>query len=66
MKLGSSIRFVALSVLVLSASLVPAATPSIEVGSRAPVLELMGDDGTRLSLAASHGPKILIFYRGLW
>ncbi len=36
------------------------------VGSAAPELSLAAADGSSRSLAAIEGPKVLIFYRGLW
>lgn len=66
MKLRSLARLVALTVVVTSALPALAEPPPIEVGAKAPKLELTGDDGIRHSLADSQGPKILIFYRGLW
>ncbi len=45
---------------------VSADQPVPEVGSAAPPLELKAADGNIRSLAASDGPKVLIFYRGLW
>lgn len=66
MKLRPVARLVALVALLMPVLPALAGTPSIEVGSRAPKLELTGDDGTRYSLAGSQGPKVLVFYRGLW
>ena len=66
MKLSTITSLVALTAVVFSALPTLAEAPLIEVGSKAPRLELTGDDGTRHSLALSQGPKILIFYRGLW
>jgi hypothetical protein len=40
--------------------------PSLAVGSAAPGLELAATDGSSRSLAAIDGPRVLIFYRGLW
>jgi len=53
---------------VLASTAVPAAagSPSLDVGSAAPPLQLAASDGSSRSLAAIDGPKVLIFYRGLW
>ena len=40
--------------------------PAFEVGGAAPKLELIATDGMTRSLASGDGPKVLIFYRGLW
>ena len=37
-----------------------------EVGSAAPPLDLKAADGTSHSLAVIDGPRVLIFFRGLW
>lgn len=37
-----------------------------EVGSAAPPLDLKASDGTSHSLAAIDGPRVLVFFRGLW
>jgi hypothetical protein len=43
-----------------------AVSPAPAVGSAAPPLELTAADGRRHSLATGDGPKVLVFYRGLW
>jgi len=43
-----------------------AGSPEPEVGFAAPALELAAADGSSRSLAAIDGPRVLIFYRGLW
>lgn len=43
-----------------------AGSPSLDVGSAAPQLQLAAADGSSRSLAAIDGPRVLIFYRGLW
>jgi hypothetical protein len=45
---------------------VVAGSPAPTVGTAAPELNLEAADGSSRSLAAIDGPKILIFYRGLW
>ena len=66
MKLNSIARFAWLGVMaavalpLFAGSLLPA------VGSAAPPLALAAADGSSRSLAASDGPRVLIFYRGLW
>ena len=48
------------------ASPVLAGGPELAVGSAAPPLGLTAADGSRHSLADGDGPRVLIFYRGLW
>jgi len=62
------IRPLACCVLLVAAVTSPALAGSaaLDVGSAAPPLELNAADGSRLSLAVGDGPKVLIFYRGLW
>ena len=43
-----------------------AETAGLEVGSKAPPLELSAADGSSRSLAEIDGPRVLIFFRGLW
>lgn len=38
----------------------------LAVGATAPALELKAADGDLRSLGSGSGPKVLIFYRGLW
>jgi hypothetical protein len=66
MRMSSTIRLAVVTVVAAFALPAPAATSSIEIGSAAPALELVAADGSQRSLAASDGPKVLIFYRGLW
>jgi len=58
-----------LVLLVSAAFLTPQAsaeTPVLQVGTKAPPLELSAADGSSRSLAEIDGPKVLIFFRGLW
>lgn len=48
------------------AIVVSAGQPMPEVGAKAPPLKLASADGSSRSLAEIDGPKVLIFYRGLW
>jgi hypothetical protein len=48
------------------ASPVQAGSPVLGVGSAAPPLELTAADGSSYSLGTGDGPRVLIFYRGLW
>lgn len=48
------------------ALVVSAGQPTLEVGSKAPPLKLAAADGSSRSLAEIDGPKVLVFYRGLW
>ena len=57
------VLFVSAATVALTAS---AGSPLPEVGSAAPPLELVATDGSRHSLATIDGPRVLIFYRGLW
>jgi hypothetical protein len=66
MRVNSIIHFAAISAAVALALPALAATPSIETGSTTPPLELTAADESHCSLAAKDGPKVLIFYRGLW
>ncbi|MDX2437543.1 MAG: hypothetical protein QNL88_10900 [Acidobacteriota bacterium] len=51
----------------MTVALTAAAGPPVpDVGSAAPALELTAADGSSRSLAAAGGPRVLIFYRGLW
>jgi hypothetical protein len=65
MTMKSLARFV---LLAAAAAAVPAfaAAPVPKIGSVAPALDLPAADGSRRSLAAIDGPRVLIFYRGLW
>jgi hypothetical protein len=49
-----------------AATLATAGSTAPTVGSAAPELSLAAADGSSRSLAAIEGPKVLIFYRGLW
>jgi len=66
MNLDSMARIILL--LSATAFTLPASaqSPLPEVGSAAPPLELVAADGSRHSLATIDGPRVLIFYRGLW
>ena len=66
MRVNSIIHLAAISAVVAFAMPALAAASSIEIGSTAPPLELTAADGSQQSLAANDGPKVLIFYRGLW
>lgn len=66
MRVKSIINLAAISAFAAVALAAPAAASSIEIGSTAPPLELTAADGSQRSLAASDGPRVLIFYRGLW
>ena len=66
MRLNLMIHLAAISAVAAFALSAPAAASSIEIGSTAPPLELTAADGSQRSLAASDGPRVLIFYRGLW
>ena len=66
MRVKSIIHLAAISAVAAFALPAPAAASSIEIGSTAPPLELTTADGLQRSLAASDGPRVLIFYRGLW
>ncbi len=59
-------RCVALTAVTTVALSVAAGSPQPEVGFAAPALELAAADGSSRSLAAIDGPRVLIFYRGLW
>jgi len=66
MRVKSIIQLAAVSAVAAFALSAPSAASSIEIGSTAPTLELTAADGSQRSLAASDGPRVLIFYRGLW
>ncbi len=66
MNMKSLTRFVLLTAAAAAAVPLLAATPMPEVGSVAPSLDLPAADGSRASLAKIDGPRVLIFYRGLW
>jgi len=66
MKVKSIIHLAAISAVAAFSLSAPAAESSTQVGSTAPTLELAAADGSQRSLAASDGPRVLIFYRGLW
>ena len=66
MKMSSTARLVLLAAVTTIGLPALAGTPMAEVGSAAPPLELTAPDGSRHSLAAADGPRVLIFYRGLW
>ena len=70
-KWGLTMRMKLIAGVVLAAvasTALPAAagSPSPEVGTAAPPLQLAAGDGSSRSLAAIDGPRVLIFYRGLW
>ena len=66
MRVKSIIQLAAVSAVAAFALSAPSTASSIEIGSTAPTLELTAADGSQRSLAASDGPRVLIFYRGLW
>ena len=65
MKHSKSLPFVLLIMFAAVVS-VESAAPVIEVGSKAPELDLTAADGERRSLTEVDGPTVLVFYRGLW
>jgi peroxiredoxin len=65
MRMNSLAGFM-VSTAVAAAGLTASAGSLPDVGSAAPPLQLAGADGGSRSLAATDGPKVLIFYRGLW
>jgi hypothetical protein len=66
MSMKSLVRFVLLTAAAAAAVPAFASTPMPEVGSAAPSVDLPAADGSRASLAAIDGPRVVIFYRGLW
>lgn len=66
MNLKSLARFVLFAAASTVAATTLAASPGLEVGSAAPPLDLASADGSNRSLAEIDGPRVLIFYRGLW
>ncbi len=66
MNMKSLVRFVLLAAAATIAVPALAASPMPEVGSAAPPLDLPAADGSHRSLAEIDGPRVLIFYRGLW
>ncbi len=66
MNMNSMARFVLVGLAATAAFSASAGSPLLEVGSVSPPLELSAADGSQRSLAAIDGPRVLIFYRGLW
>ena len=66
MNLNSMTRFVMIGLAATVALPTFAQSPMPAVGSAAPPLELAAADGSHRSLATIDGPRVLIFYRGLW
>lgn len=66
MRVNSIALCFALAAAATLASPASPGTSPLAVGSAAPPLELTAADGSRRSLVAGDGPKVLIFYRGLW
>ena len=66
MNTSPTVRFVVFAAAMAVALPASAESPLPEVGSAAPMLDLAAADGSRRSLAMIEGPKVLIFYRGLW
>ncbi len=66
MRTKSIIQVALLAAAIAIVPTVSAEPPPPSVGSEAPPLELQGADGSSRSLAAIDGPRVLIFYRGLW
>jgi hypothetical protein len=63
---SSVTRFVLVGLAATVALPAFAQSPPPAVGSAAPPLELAAADGSHRSLATIDGPRVLIFYRGLW
>jgi hypothetical protein len=61
-----SIAGVVLAAVASTALPAAAGSPTPEVGTAAPPLQLSAAEGSSRSLAAIDGPRVLIFYRGLW
>jgi len=66
MNVESVARFVLVGLAATVALPTFAQLPMPAVGSSAPPLELAAADGSHRSLATIDGPRVLIFYRGLW
>ena len=66
MNMSSVARFVLVGLAATLSLPASAESPLPAVGSAAPPLELAAADGSHRSLATIDGPRVLIFYRGLW